>query len=120
MVNKMAIQSMQLDPNAVVYTDDEIVGKVNAATANITRASSVSAAARPLAAGEVDTTELAAGAVESSKLDSGVAAANLDSMADTARGYIKTAPTTGEFKVVSLQRDSSGKLDIDYDDVAES
>lgn len=115
----MAIQSMQLDPNAQAYTDDEIVGKVNSATANITRASSVSAAARPIAAGEVDTTELADGAVESGKLDTGVAKANLDSMDDTARGYVKTAPTTGEYKVVSLQRDSAGKLDIDYDDVAQ-
>ncbi len=31
----MAIASMQLDPNAASYTDDEIVGKVNAATANV-------------------------------------------------------------------------------------
>lgn len=37
----MAIQSFQLDPNAQSYTDDEIVGKVNAATANITRAGSI-------------------------------------------------------------------------------
>ena len=117
-VNKMAIASMQLDPDAVVYTDDEIVGKVNSATANITRASSVTAAARPIAANEVDTTELADGAVASGKLDTGVAKANLDSMTDTTRGYIKTAPTTGEFTVVSLQRDTDGKLDIDYDDVA--
>ena len=34
----MAIQSMQLDPNAASYTDDEIVGKINTASANITRA----------------------------------------------------------------------------------
>jgi hypothetical protein len=39
-------------------------------------------------------------------------------MTDTARGYIKTGPTSGEFKVVSIQRDASGKLDVDYDDVA--
>ena len=109
---------MVLDPNAAAYTDDEIVGKINSASANITRASCVSAAARPIAAGEIDTTELADGAVESGKLDSGVAKANLDAMSDTARGYIKTSPTSGEFKVVNIQRDSDGKLDIDYDDVA--
>jgi len=104
----MAIASMVLDPNAAAYTDDEIVGKINSATATITRASSVDAAARPIADAEVT----------SAKLDSGVAKANLDSMSDTARGYIKTSPTSGEFKVVNIQRDSTGKLDVDYDDVA--
>jgi len=104
----MAIASMQLDPNAAAYTDDEIVAKVNAATATISRASSVDAAARPLVAGEVDNAALAASAAKD----------NLDALADTDRGYIKTGPTTGEFKIVNLQRDASGKLDIDYDDVA--
>jgi len=104
----MAIASFQLDPNAQAYSDDEIVGKINAASATITRASSVDAAARPIGSGEVSDTELASGAAK----------ANLDAMGDTARGYIKTDPTTGEFVVVSIQRDSSGKLDIDYDDQA--
>jgi len=36
---------MTLDPNAVVYTDDEIVGKVNAAAVNITRVDAVEDAA---------------------------------------------------------------------------
>lgn len=104
----MAIQNFQLDPNAAAYTDDQIVGKVNSATANITRASSVSAAARPLVANEVTSSELAAGTAKT----------NLDAMADTARGYVKTSPTTGEFPVINVQRDASGNLDIDYDDVA--
>ncbi len=93
----MAIQSFQLDPNAASYTDDQIVDKVNAASNDITRAGSVSAAARPIESGE--------------------AAANLDAMTDTARGYIKTSPAVGEFPVVSIQRDASGLLDTDYDDV---
>lgn len=104
----MAIATFQLDPNAQSYTDDQIVGKVNTATANITRASSVDAAARPIASGEVGSTELASTAAKD----------NLDALADTSRGYIKTAATTGEFKVVSLQREADGKLGIDYDDVA--
>ena len=104
----MAIQSFQLDPNAVVYSDDDIVSKVNAASTQITRVSSVAAAARPIAALEVT----------SGMLGAGVAKANLDSMTDTARGYIKTSPAAGEFKVVNLQRDATGKLDVDYDDVA--
>lgn len=104
----MAIVSFQLDPNAAAYTDDQIVSKINTASANITRASSVSAAARPIVANEVTDTELAAG----------VAKINLDAMADTARGYIKTSPTSGEFPVVNIQRDSTGNLDVDYDNVA--
>lgn len=104
----MAIVSFQLDPNAAAYTDNQIVDKVNAASNNITRSSSVSAAARPLVSNEVGTSELAAN----------TAAANLDAMADTARGYIRTSPTSGEFPVVNIQRDATGNLDIDYDDVA--
>ena len=116
----MAKASFQLDPAAVVYTDDDIVGKVNSASANISRAGAVTAAARPIESGEVDTTELADGAVESGKLDAGVAKANLDTMTETDRGYIKTDPAVGEFKVLAIHRDSAGKLDIDYDDEAES
>ena len=114
----MAIASMSLDPNAQSYTDDEIVGKVNTATADITRAGSVDAAARPIESGEVGSTELAAGAVGNAELAAAAAAANLDAMSDTARGYVKTFPQTGEFPVVNIQRDASGNLDIDYDNVA--
>ena len=102
----MVKQSFTLDPNAQAYTDDEIVGKVNAAATQITRASSVATAARPIGAGEVSNTELAAG----------VAKANLDAMTDTQRGYVKTDPATGEYPVISLQRDATGKMDVDYDD----
>jgi len=103
----MAIQSMQLDPAAQSYTDDQIVGKVNAAAAQITRASSVAAAARPIESGEVTNAELGNGAAKD----------NLDEMVDTARGYIKTSPVATEFKVVAIQRDAAGKLSVDYDDV---
>jgi len=58
----MAIEKIYLDPNATSYTDDEVVGKVNTATANITRASSVSAAARPIANLEVTDAHIAAAA----------------------------------------------------------
>jgi len=104
----MAIQSMQLDPNAQAYTDDQIVGKVNTAAVQITRADSVAAAARPIAAGEVDNTKLTATAAK----------ANLDAMADVDRGYIKTNPIAGQFKVISIERDATGKAKVDYEDVA--
>jgi hypothetical protein len=138
----MAIQTMILDPNAAAYTDDQIVGKINTATAQITRASSVAAAARPIATGEVDATALAAGAIKTklgaeadgnklvsaslaaaagvtnAQVATGLAKASLDAMTDTTRGYIQTAPTTGQFKVVSVQRQADGKLAAKYDDVA--
>ncbi len=104
----MALASMILDPNAQSYTDNEIVGKVNTATAQITRDSSVAAAARPLADAEVT----------SAKLDAGVAKTNLDAMTDTTRGYIKTSPTSGQYKVVAVERQADGKLKVEYDDVA--
>jgi hypothetical protein len=104
----MAIVSMTLDPNATSYTDNDIITKINTASTNITRASCVSAAARPLGTNEVANANLAAG----------VAKANLDAMADTARGYIKTAPVTGQFPIISMERDATGKLKTDYDNVA--
>ena len=104
----MTIASFTLDPNAAAYTDDEVVGKINTATANITRAGSVAAAARPIANAEVT----------SAKLDAGVAKVNLDAMTDTARGYIKTSPIAGQFKVVAVERQADGKLKVEYDDVA--
>jgi len=103
----MSKQSMQLDPEATSYTDDEIVGKVNAATANITRVSSVASAARPLVDGEVTNVILA----------SGVTKENLDAISDTERGYVNTDPQPGEFKVLSIQRTEGGQLEADYDDV---
>jgi len=114
----MAIQSFQLDPNAASYTDNQIVSKINAASANITRASSVSAAARPIAAGEVGDTELGTFTVSNTELAAGASKANLDAMSNTARGYVQTSPTSGEFPVISIQRAVSGQLDINYDDVA--
>jgi hypothetical protein len=114
----MAIASLQLDPNAVAYTDDEIIGKINGASVDITRAGSVDPSARPIEALEVDTAELAANAVTNAKADTTLAKDNLNAMADTARGYIKTSPIVGEFPVVNVQRTAAGLLDVDYDDVA--
>ena len=101
----MTIQSVSIDPNAVALTDDQIVAKINTATTTITRVGCVAAAARPIGAAEVTSTNVAAG----------VAKANLDAMADTARGYIATKPVSGQFPVIFLERSSDGKIKIDYD-----
>lgn len=133
---------MVLDPNAASYTDDQIVGKVNTATTQITRASSIAAAARPIAASEVTDTHLATGAIKTklgaeadgnklvsaslaagagvtnAQVAAGQAKANLDAMTDTTRGYLKTSPVAGQFRVVAVQRQADGKLAATYDDVA--
>ena len=40
-------------------------------------------------------------------------------LGDTERGLVITDPTTGQFKVVSIERDPDGKFNFKYDDVAE-
>ena len=103
----MAIQTMVIDPQAAEeLTPDQVIAKINAASDNISRAASVEAAARPLVDGEVT----------AAKVDAGVAKANLDSMADLDRGYIKTDPGVGQFKIISQERMADGKLEIKYDD----
>ena len=124
----MAIQSMQLDPNAQSYTDDEIVGKVNTATANITRSGCIESTA----ASALDTDDISEGTTN--KYDTGapptdnevVTAINNASNAITREAalsqddlmIVKTNPAGGEFYVKNIHRDSSGKLDIEYDDVS--
>ena len=124
----MAIVSFQLDPNAASYTDDEIVGKVNTATANITRAGSIEGTA----ASALDTDDISEGS--GNLYDTGapptddevIAAINSASTAITREAalsqddlnIVKTAPTSGEFSIKNIQRDVAGKMDVDYDDTA--
>lgn len=124
----MAIQSFQLDPNAQSYTDDEIVGKVNAATAAITRADSIDGAAL----GACDSDDLAEGSTN--LFDTGAPATDdeiiaqinaatdpitrEDALSQDDLNIVKTAPTSGEYHVKNIHRMSDGKLDIEYDDVA--
>ena len=119
---------MQLDPNAASYTDDEIVGKINSATANITRAGSIEGTA----ASALDTDDIGEGS--SNLYDTGapptdnevIAAINSASTAITREAalsqddlnIVKTAPASGEFYVKNIHRDATGKLDIEYDDTA--
>lgn len=124
----MAIQSFQLDPNAQSYTDDEIVGKINSATVAISRSASIAGAA--LSA--VDTDDISEGS--GNLYDTGapptdnevVTAINNASNSITREGalsqddlnIVKTNPSAGEYYVKNIHRDSSGKLDIEYDDTA--
>ncbi len=113
----MGIESMQLDPDAgPQLTPIEVIHNINTApgACTISRAGCVLSAARPIESGEIGTLELATAAVTTPIVAPGVAKVNLDVMADEDRGYVNTSPEGGENKVVSLQRDSDGNLDVDY------
>ena len=103
----MALQTITLDPNAVAITDDEHVDAINAASNQITRASSVASVARPIEAGEITVSELASNASRN----------NLDAMADVDRKYVRTLPVSGEFKIINMQRNAAGTVDVEFDDV---
>lgn len=104
----MALQTITFDPDARLLTDDEHIAAINAATANITRGSSVSALARPIEANEVTSVELSSSASKD----------NLDALSDVDRKYIRTLPVSGQFKVVNVQRNAAGEVEVTFDDVA--
>lgn len=119
---------MQLDPNAASYTDDEIVGKINSASANLTRAGCIEGTA----ASALDSDDIGEGAgnlydTGAPPTDDEVIAAINNATDPITReaalsqddlNIVKTAPTSGEFSVKNIHRMADGKLDIEYDDVA--
>ncbi len=104
----MALQTITFDPDAKLLTDDEHVAAINAASSNITRASSVSAIARPIEVAEVTSVELSANASKD----------NLDALSDVDRKYLRTLPVSGQFKVINIQRNVAGEVEVTFDDVA--
>ena len=129
----MAIEKIYLDPNAAAYTDDEIVGKVNTATDNITRAGSVVAAARPIESNEVGATELADEAyssTEKTKLGTIEDSATADqtgaevkdaivALTDDDREIVISRPIAGQKKIYAIQTHSDGKQEIEQNDTPE-
>lgn len=126
----MAIQSMQLDPNAAAYTDDEIVGKVNAAAVKVDADQLEDGTINKVYSG-TEKTKL--GSIEDNATadqdgDEIVAAINAgadpitreDALSQDDLKIVKTAPAVGEFQIKNIHRDVSGKMDIEYDDVPES
>lgn len=116
----MAVEKVYLDPNAASYTDDEIVGKVNTATANITKAGAIEATALST----VDSDDIGEGAAN--KYDTGVpltAEETKDAivaMDDDAREIIISRPTIGQKKIYAVQTHSDGKQEIEQNDTPES
>ena len=124
--------------------DDQIVGKVNTATANITRANSCTSAALDFSGKSQDdlgdgTTNKAYTATEKTKLsnveDSATAdmtgneivtainggsngITREDALDQDSLNIVKTNPAASEFKVKAIHRTATGELDVEYDDVA--
>ena len=74
----MTKASFQLDPRVVAYTDDEIVGKVNTATAKITREDAISSPAVDLSGKSADDV-----AESATKKYAGVSGADFKKSVDT-------------------------------------
>ena len=128
----MTIQSFTLDPNAQIYSDNDIVDKINAASNAITRSDAISGAAL----GNCDLDDLSDGSTnkgytgtEQSKLagieDNATADQTgaevrdlLSGLSDTERLFVMTDPESGEYPVIAIERKSDGKLNVKYDDVA--
>ena len=135
----MAIEKIYLDPNAQAYTDDQIVGKVNSASANITRAGCIEGtAASALTSDNI-------GEGSSNKYDTGVPPSTTDdlsegstnkydtgvpltavqtkdaivAMDDLDRDLIISRPTVGQKKIIAIQTHSDGKQEIEQNDTAE-
>jgi len=124
----MATQSMQLDPAAQAYSDDDIVQKVNSATVKVNADQMTDGISNKVFTVSQDTklTGIEEGATDDQTGDEIVTAINAGSEAITREAalsqddlnIVKTSPLTGEFKVKNIQRDVAGKLDIEYDDTA--
>jgi len=107
----MALATMLIDPDAApLPSRDYIVGKINGADSatTISKASVVTAAARPIEANEVTNDELALTAAKD----------NLVAMDDVDRGVVLTRPDVGEFPIIAIDRTAAGLLEVDYDDAA--
>lgn len=115
----MALVTVTLDPDAEYLSADAVIAKINAAVAQITRGGCVHKNARPIEAKEVGTTEINDNAVGHGQCSVTLAKDNLDAMVDVNRGYLKTSPTSGEYKIISAQRAADGKIEITYDDTPE-
>jgi hypothetical protein len=124
----MAIVSMEIDPAGRDYTDDEIVGKVNAATAKVSADQTVDGSTNKVFTGD-DESKLGgieAGAKADQTGDEIITAIDAgsskisrsDSIDYDALNLIKTGPPAGGFKVKQVDRTSDGKLDIKYDEDA--
>lgn len=139
----MAIEKIYLDPNATTYTDDEIVGKVNSATAKVSADSTEDGTTNKV---YTATDETKLGTIEDNAAadqteadiktlftwttspEDGATADQTGTevkdlvvaLADDAREIVISRPTTGQKKVYAVQTHTDGKQEIEQSDTAES
>ena len=121
---------MVLDPNAAAYTDDEIVNKVNAATAKVSAdqledgttskvfsdtEKSKLGGVEPGAKDDQDGDEIVAA------IDAGAASITReDALSQADLKLVKSEPVAGEHKINYIVRKADGKMEADYEDTPES
>ena len=124
---------LYLDPNAQSYTDDEIVGKVNAASASITRSGCLDGAT--LSACDADDLSESASkkwAAESgatcdqtgneiiTAIDAGSAAITReDALSQDDLKLVKSDPASGQRQIRKLNLGADNKVEVDYNDTPE-
>jgi len=121
---------MILDPNAAAYTDDEIVGKVNAATAKVSADKLEDGTANKvfLDAEKTKLGGVAEGAQPDQNGDEIVAAIDAgtagitreDALSQVDLKLVKSEPVVGEHRINYVVRKADGKMEADFEDVPES
>ena len=125
----MAIQSMQLDPNAASYAD---LSELDSAAASKLAGIDAGAEVNHADLSELDSTAntklsgIDAGANVNPTDDEVIAAINSATdpitreaaLSQDDLNLVKTNPAGGEFPVKNIHRDATGLLDVEYDDVA--
>ena len=122
----MGIEKIYLDPNAASYTDDEIVGKVNSATAQITRAEAIASGALKEDASFVkmlpaEVTKLT-GIQEGAEVNptGGEMRDAIAALADDDRQIVMSRPTVGQKRIYAIQTHTDGMTEVEQSDTAES
>jgi hypothetical protein len=134
--------TLYLDPNAQAYTDDEIVGKVNAAAANITRANCVEGAALAADLDDIDegatnkhfttTKDAKLTGIEDNAtadqtgdemvtaIDAGTASITRETaLSQDDLKLVKSDPASGQRQVRKLNLGADNKVEVDFNDTPE-
>jgi len=120
---------MVLDPNAASYSDDEIVGKVNAATAKVDSDQLQDGTVNKIYS---DTEKAKLSGIDEgakvdqdgdniiSAIDAGAASITReDALSQVDMKLVKSEPVVGEHRVNYIVRKADGKMEADFEDVAE-
>ena len=120
---------MVLDPNAASYSDDEIVGKVNAATAKVDSDQLQDGTVNKIYS---DTEKAKLSGIDEgakvdqdgdniiSAIDAGAASITReDALSQVDMKLVKSEPVVGQHKINYIVRKADGTMEADFEDVAE-